>query len=486
LYFLQHPPWGGGLLNNILLGGSTFLLLFISSFFASSLSLQHQDSEAIGSDVQLQAILSPALEVSAPSNCSLGNIDVLGNTLNHCDLMTTVSTNNPTGYTLSLNTAEETTTSNDNQCLRHASASTTACTSVSADKKFSPVGTNVPVASFGMNTWGISVDNSGTPTYGTYNSIPSFAATGLTLRNTTSNAITETTTTRIGAKGDLSLMAGVYTQNALLTVTLNERPVPSITSISPTSGAPGTTIALTGTNFNYGGNPLLYQVMMGDKACENLTITNATTATCDIPSFELAGEKAVLGISVYGDVFSSTATFTYAQEPVLPVDRDFGLFFDSYTAAGGNFGGSSGTFIYDFIVGFDENELDLGNGESLTIEVGMANLSGASGCLPIGPTTLTTIQTCFPSFVTPTTGIPPSSPYPSIVPGGWVSGTTIDDTVSSLTDITTSLVDKFGFVGYHCRTVIFVISARAVNEAGTSNKNYLYFVAKNTSLCSAP
>jgi hypothetical protein len=125
----------------------------------------------------------------------------------------------------------------------------------------------------------------------------------------------ESTTTRFGAKGDISLMVGIYSQDVLLTAILNERPVPSITSISPTSGGVGTLITLTGTNFTYDDSNLLYQVLLGTTpnqfVCENLVITNATTATCSTPIPDSTGVKAISGISVYGDSFSSVATYNY-------------------------------------------------------------------------------------------------------------------------------------------------------------------------------
>jgi hypothetical protein len=251
--------------------------------------------------------------MSTPTNCSLGNIDVVGNTLAHCDLTTTVSTNNPTGYTLSLNTVEELSTSNDNTCLRHNTASTTACTATPSNKKFTPDGSNIPVASFAVYTWGASVDNSGSPTYNTYNSIPNFTTTGLTLRSSTANTLNEATTTRFGVKGDISLTVGGYSQNVLLTTTLNDRPLPNITNVSPLTGGAGTLITLTGTNFIHGGNPLLYQIKLGgDTTCNNLTIISTTEATCSIPELSVSS-ASITGYSVYGDFVNPFIMFNYVQ-----------------------------------------------------------------------------------------------------------------------------------------------------------------------------
>jgi hypothetical protein len=108
-----------GVAQTVLVGSVTFLILFVLSFLMSSVFLQGDNSEA--TDITVSATLAPALTVSAPSTCSLGSVDVVNSTLATCNLVTTVSTNNPTGYTLSMNTVQETSTGNDNTCLRHAS-----------------------------------------------------------------------------------------------------------------------------------------------------------------------------------------------------------------------------------------------------------------------------------------------------------------------------------------------------------------------------
>jgi uncharacterized protein (TIGR02145 family) len=274
----------------------------------ASVVMQPQINRSKAESVAISALILPAMEGTVEDTCTITNLSPSSQVLDTCDFSATVSTNNPTGYKYTLNMVAEAATNHDNLCLRHASYSTTACSSVNASRKFTPVSSSTAVASLPVDRWGVSIDNAVTPTYATYQPTPSYSATGLTARDQSTNIIGQVTTARVGAKADMSLYSGTYAGRLLATIAMNSRPVPVITAVSPATGDEGTPVTITGTNFNY-----LYQVNFAANACTSLTVVNTTTATCAAPAG--SGTVTLSSTSVYGDTDASSVQFEYIVAP---------------------------------------------------------------------------------------------------------------------------------------------------------------------------
>jgi hypothetical protein len=110
----------------------------------------------------------------------------------------------------------------------------------------------------------------------------------------------------------LGLIPGTYvwTLPGSQTVTLTIGPVPTVTSVSPTSGssAGGTSIMITGTNFTGATG-----VTVGGNACTGITVVSATSITCTTSS-GTAGPASILVTTADGTNAANTL-FTYTAAP---------------------------------------------------------------------------------------------------------------------------------------------------------------------------
>ena len=278
--------------------------MFLSTFFFSSLTLEPtiNKSEATGSEVLV--FMPPGISISVPNVSNIGNLGF--DTFAYTDTPVTVSTNNPTGYMLLMNMVT------DETCLRYISLQDDPCSDVPANRKILSTYPSVPVASFVTNTWGSSLSP-----FTTYNPLPPKSGTPTTAKNTSTAVESEITTVRFGAKGGMSISIGAYTNTVEFTALVNPRPSPSITSIAPISGTPGTVITFTGTNLD-----LIYHIYLSGIICSNLNTISTTTATCEVTDDgQPAGLRTVTGISIWGDSFVAP-NFMYvpAEEFAFTID----------------------------------------------------------------------------------------------------------------------------------------------------------------------
>ena len=156
------------------------------------------------------------------------------------------------------------------------------------------------------------------------------------------NPTSITATTPVGAAGAQKIVvttpSGVTTQNISFTYVL--LPVPTIASVSPTSGSTlgGTTITITGTNFIAGATT----VKVGDIAATNVVAT-ATSITAVTPA-ATAGAK-VVQVTTTGGTASKSNAFTYVvfAPTILSVSPSSGstLGGTQITITGTNFTGAT-------------------------------------------------------------------------------------------------------------------------------------------------
>jgi len=104
---------------------------------------------------------------------------------------------------------------------------------------------------------------------------------------------------------------------------------PTISSISPTSGATGTTVSLTGTNMSNG-----YNVRFGDTVATNMNIVSSTLVTCTVPSITTGAGTVKVSYRTTSGGGSNLKDFSYTCEGV-PAPALSGIAPTSGSAAGG-------------------------------------------------------------------------------------------------------------------------------------------------------
>ncbi len=254
---------------------------------------------------------APSISIAVPDNdpgvpgnqFDIGMVEPGSSSISSKDLTTTVTTNNPSGYTLDARMKDA------NQCMRHSSRSGNACSGITNTYKINPVPIGTATGSFPSNSWGVSTDP-----FATWQPIPASGATPLVFKNanTATSPSGEQTNLRFGIKVDMSVAAGDYSATVVVTALAKELPVVNIASVSPGTVNRSDTITLTGTNLNH-----LYSLTVGDVACENVLIESATTATCVIGATTPIGSNRPLGsvLSVYGEAGTTSATVNVVLPP---------------------------------------------------------------------------------------------------------------------------------------------------------------------------
>jgi hypothetical protein len=225
-------------------------------------------------------------------------------------LTVTTRTNSPQGYSLYLTMADS------NTCLRHEDyidtldyEDSTPCTSVPGDHQFTA---GNPNDSLTTNTWGYSV-NGGvsfiTP-------MPEGPSTAIKSTNSKTGPSGDPTTITFGAKrGNPQydpLANGEYSGQLILTAMANKPTAPSISSVSPASGAnamPGATITITGTNLG-----TAFSVDIGGNECTSVNIVSNTQITCVIP-IGTPGAAVDVVVTTWGG--TATRPFTYSAAPTF-------------------------------------------------------------------------------------------------------------------------------------------------------------------------
>lgn len=125
------------------------------------------------------------------------------------------------------------------------------------------------------------------------------AVTGFTIVNATTLTFTVPAGATSGAIA-VTTTGGTATSTGTFTVTA---PAPTISSFTPTSGGPGTTVTITGTNFT-GATA----VSIGTLAVTNYTVVSATTITLVLPT--TTGVTGAISVVTPGGTATSTATFS--------------------------------------------------------------------------------------------------------------------------------------------------------------------------------
>ena len=179
------------------------------------------------------------------------------------DVIATVSTNNPTGYKLTMHAI-----TNDT-ALRHTNTVNSL-----------PSTTNTTASTLANDTWGYGNG----PTATTFLAIPAPSA-AVSLKTTAGPTASDDVAVTIGVKISTASASGTYHNTLVFTATTNYVPTPTIINVSPTTTSIGKTVIITGTNFYAGGSSsAITKVTVGSTNCTSFSVTSNTTLTCVVPT----------------------------------------------------------------------------------------------------------------------------------------------------------------------------------------------------------
>ena len=280
-----------------------FCLFFIISSIVTSIIAQPQVNQSNADNHETIITGAYTIEISVPESIVIDSFNLSNATLSTQNATIIVTTDNPDGYDLAVNMTT------DELCLRAARDyfSDTPCSGIASTDKFQAVDPLTETHNIGIGFWGASL-----PPYTIWNPIPASTDTPWLLKSSPSPVTSDSTILRIGARADYSTTAATYAGKAVFSLLGTMPPPVVITDINPSSGSLGETVTIAGANFTYNSAPLLLQVLFGENPCDNLSVINDTSATCDVP----AG-SGIVGISytnIYHELESSGLIFTYAEQ----------------------------------------------------------------------------------------------------------------------------------------------------------------------------
>ena len=214
------------------------------------------------------------------------------------NLVINVSSNNPTGYTLTMSAKTS------NTALIHTNGTNTI-----------PSTTNPTAATLPTNTWGYNVGPNAT----TFLAIPAPSG-AVTLRNTTGPTASDDTAITIGAKTDINVLPGVYSNDLTFTAVANYFSIPTVTSASPSPTVVGGTITIAGSNFFGGsGSNMVTQVTVGGVPCTRFLVSSDTLLVCVVPSLA----DGTYPIAVTTQSTSNVNVTVTIQQPAYPTMQAF-------------------------------------------------------------------------------------------------------------------------------------------------------------------
>ena len=242
-----------------------FISCFVLAFAAGSLTFIPRDSSAEDADANINVTVGQAVSLYVtPQPILLLDLTPtpLGFEVTE-EITASVSTNNVTGYTLTMSTTTY------NTALIHAN---------STDNM--PSTASLTPAPLPVNTWGY---NEGTGAI-TFLEVPSVLSPDI-IATSAAPIDDDITIVAIGAKADVNILPGTYSNTLVFTAVANYVPSPMIDSVSPPFAASGDTVTITGTNFYGGGaSDAVTSVTIGGTACTSFNVISDTSLTCVLPT----------------------------------------------------------------------------------------------------------------------------------------------------------------------------------------------------------
>jgi len=135
------------------------------------------------------------------------------------------------------------------------------------------------------------------------------------------------------ATGSASVQQGGVWSNSIAFTVIK----PNITSVSPTTGYPGTQVTINGTNF--GATQGTGSVWLGNKLAGSIVSWSATQIVATVASTALSGSVQVQQMGVW----SNSIAFTVVQPALTAISPTSGAAGTQVTLTGTNFGATQGT-----------------------------------------------------------------------------------------------------------------------------------------------
>ena len=268
-----------------------FVSCFVLAFVVGSLTFIPRDSSAESADAEVELTIEPvvALSVSPQPTLLLDLTPTPAGFEVAEEITVDVSTNNLTGYILTMNAISNTT------ALTHTNTVNTM-----------PSTASLTAAALPTNNWGYNKGAGAT----SFLRIPPLS-TPDTLTTSTVPITNDTTIVTVGAKADINILPGVYSNTLVFTAVGNYTPQLTITSVDPSfvASAGNTTITVTGTGFyGAGASSAVTSVTIGGTACASFSVTSDTSLTCITPAL-VTGVYAVV-VTTSGGTSNADVTVT--------------------------------------------------------------------------------------------------------------------------------------------------------------------------------
>ncbi|RSK46105.1 IPT/TIG domain-containing protein [Hymenobacter perfusus] len=227
--------------------------------------------------------------------------------------------------------------------------------------------------------------------------------------------------------GDYEMNSGAFNgwtlPNATLLSVLSEGtvapPAPTIASFTPTSGATGTTVTLTGTNFTGA-----YAVVFNNVVAAAFTVNSATSITATVPAIATSGSVKVFtsGGVATGSTFTVQAAATVPAAVSQPILTPGNTLAGVQWAAPADGGAAITQYKVEYKAGTDLGWTIFGTTAGLSLSVtGLVNGTAydfrvsAMNSIGYGPPSLVATTTPVAQILPPTiTGFSPSSAEPGI------------------------------------------------------------------------
>ena len=244
---------------NVFVGIGSFLVAFLlGSVLMTPGESSAEDVSTLANDASLSVALTPeAMNLSVTPTPD--------GTLVSDELAIQVSTDNTTGYTLTLALAGTESSLYDPTSGGEIQSTTAAMRDPNT---------------LAVNTWGWYPDSLANNTGNLFSALPSIS-TPYELKKTSSptSGSGETTTISFGVNVDTTLPAGSYTNAIVISAVTNYVPQP-ILDVYPTTGWAGDTITL----YSNGGFVNVQSVTIGGTDCTSIDVKSADELTCTLPS----------------------------------------------------------------------------------------------------------------------------------------------------------------------------------------------------------
>jgi len=324
---------------------SFFLFCFLLAFVSGSLFFTIGDSKAESKQVEISAKINSVLAITTDANNGELLLDIMptpSGTLAKNDLTVSVSTNNPTGYTLSMNSV----TTNTSMVHEAATGTPPAPNIPSTTNPY-----NAPAA-LGMNTWGWNLGTASSTT--TFSKIPALGDSQ-TVRTTADLDISSSDTIiTFAANVGSDMSSGSYTNTILFTAISNYVPPPpaipplgsyptnidpttnpGVKDVYPTTGWGGEVVMITSNNQFTNVN----DVKIGGTSCAGWSRINNSVIACKLPNKTHGSTHniEVLNGAAPGTDVILTATYKHMKVTYFDPNQTTITFQDTATFGSSNF-----------------------------------------------------------------------------------------------------------------------------------------------------